>query len=487
MELQTVISYLMSSMYQHESTKYPSKSKPIENALSILVADDNRQMRHSISDLLEAYNIDCTLVEDGQQVLERLKTQHFDLILLDIKMPKVSGLQVMSKIHNHYPDIKTIILSGEASFENSRIAFRMGAIDFLNKPYNPSELIGLIQQISNDQFLKTQKSEPIFETVTHSSIDKTLMELESIIHNEDLTFANEIINSSPAIAFLWKNSNHWPVQFVSDNVVNLLGYTANDFMTNKVHYTDLVHPEDLNQMLREVVTDTTTMAFRHAPYRLITKSGSIVWVDDSSSIVRDEHANITHYQGIIIDVTQHELAKKKMFKKHESLQHTAHHDALTGLPNRLLLLDRMQQAINKSLREKKSFALLYLDLNKFKPINDTLGHAAGDNVLTIVAKRLKQTIRSVDTVARIGGDEFIVLMESVSDINDINLIARKLNQSLNKTMRWEHHDLNVSCSMGISLFPEDGTTPDELINNADAAMYQSKLDHSNHYKFYQHT
>ena len=478
---------MMSSINQQKKSITPSKPHSIEKSLSILVADDNQQMRHSINDLLEAYKMDCTLAEDGLQALELLKTQHFDLVLLDIKMPKVNGLQVMNEIHTHYPDLKTIILSGEASFENSRIAFRMGAIDFLNKPYNPSELIDLIHQVSNDQFPKAQKSEPTLEAADNSSIDKTLSELEQIIHNEDLTFANEIINSSPAIAFLWKNANNWPVQFVSENVVNLLGYTANDFMINKVHYTDLIHPEDLEHVLSEIITDTTTMTFRHAPYRLITKSGSTIWVDDSSSIVRDEQGIITHYQGIIIDVTQHELAKKKMFKKQKTLQHTAHHDALTGLPNRLLLLDRMQQAINKSLREKKSFALLYMDLNKFKPINDTLGHAAGDEVLTVVAKRLKQNIRSVDTVARIGGDEFIVLMESVSDVNDINLIARKLNQSLKQSMHWEDHKLQISCSMGISLFPDDGDTPDELISNADSAMYQSKLDNGNHYKFYQHS
>lgn len=473
----------MSSMYQHENTT-PSKPNPIGKSLSILVADDNQQMRHSISDLLEAYGMNCTLAEDGQQALVLLNTHHFDLILLDIKMPKINGLQVMNEIHNHYPDIKTIILSGEASFENSRIAFRMGAIDFLNKPYNPSELIDLIHQVSNNKFLKAQEFNPISKKINLSGIDKTLMELEHIIHNEDLTFANEIINSSPAVAFLWKNSHNRPVQFVSENVVNLLGYTANDFMANKIHYTDLIHPEDTEQVLSEIVTDTTTMAFRHAPYRLITKSGMTIWVDDSSSIVRDEQGNISHYQGIIIDVTQHELAKKKMFKKQETLQYTAHHDALTGLPNRLLLLDRMQQAINKSHRDKKSFALLYMDLNKFKPINDTLGHAAGDEVLTVVAKRLKQNIRSVDTVARIGGDEFIVLMDSVSDINDVDLIARKLNHSLKQSMQWEHHKLNISCSMGISLFPDDGDTPDELISNADSAMYQSKLDNENHYKFY---
>ncbi|MCW8930618.1 MAG: diguanylate cyclase [Gammaproteobacteria bacterium] len=465
-------------MYKQENTN--TISPPVDS-LSILVVDDDLQMRNSLKDLLEVYHMDCVLAEDGQEALELLKVKHFDLVLLDIKMPKVNGLQVMNEIQSHYQDTNSIILSGDASFENSRAIFRMGATDFLNKPYKPSELIELIHQLAEK---KHQKSRQLFENNTQNAIDKTLMELENIIYHDDLTFANEIINSSSAIAFLWQNKNTWPVQFVSENVVNLLGYTANDFITNKINYTDLIHPEDLDQVISEMVTDKRTNKFKHNPYRLITKSGTIKWVDDSSSIVRDEQGKITHYQGIIIDVTERELAKQKMFKEQESLQYIAHHDSLTGLPNRLLLLDRLQQAIKKSCREKKYLALLYLDLNKFKPINDTLGHTAGDQVLTLVAKRLRKNVRSMDTIARIGGDEFVVLMESVSDIDDVGSVAHKLCQSLNKSMDWENHKLNISCSMGISLFPDDGESPEDLIKNADSAMYQSKQNKGNSFQFY---
>ena len=473
-------------MYKQENTSTSEKFIPTENSFSILVVDDDPLMRNSVRDLLESYDMHCTLAEDGQKALELLNTRHFDLVLLDIQMPKKNGLQVIREIHSHYPDIDSIILSGDASFENSREAFRMGANDFLNKPYNPSELINLIHEIAEKRHLKSDKTNVSLDTSDQSGVDKTLMELESLIHNEDLAFANEIINSSPAIAFLWKNTYNWPVQFVSENVFNLLGYTANEFITNKIHYTDLIHPEDLDQVLNEIATDSTTTKFKHEPYRLITKSGTTKWVDDSSSIVRDEQGKISHYQGIIIDVTERELAKKKMFKKQKSLQYTAHHDALTGLPNRVLLLDRLQQAIKKSRREKKYLAVLYLDLNKFKPINDTLGHAAGDEVLTVVAKRLSKNVRSMDTVARIGGDELIDLMESVSGVHDVDQIARKLNQALTKAIHLENHKLNISCSMGISLFPDDGDSPEELIKNADSAMYQSKLDKKNKFQFYQH-
>ena len=459
----------------------------VKKPFIILVVDDDTGMRNSLRELLALHGINCTLARDGQQALELLNNNSFDLVLLDLNMPKKNGLQVMNEIHDHYSETDIIVLSGEASFENSREAFRMGAADFLNKPYNPSELIGLIHKITEKRHLKSKQMELLPEHISQNKIDKTLVELEGIIHNENLTFANEIINSSPAVAFLWKNITNWPVQFASENVVNLLGYTANDFMTGKVVYTDLIHQQDLDQVIREIVNDSTTKMFKHKPYRMITKSGVTKWIDDSSSIVRDEQGNITHYQGIIIDVTERELAKRKMIKHQMSLEYTAYHDALTGLPNRLLLMDRMQQSIKKARREKNHLAVLYIDLDKFKPINDTLGHAAGDEVLRIVAKRLIKNIRAVDTVARIGGDEFIVLMESVSNINDVKLIAYKLSQSLNQSIHWENHKFFITSSIGISLFPDDGDTSEELIKKADNAMYQSKVEEGNTFQFYQHT
>ena len=447
-------------------TNTQSHAEPVKQAISILIVDDDRLMRNSLRDLLEVYDMNCTLAEDGQQALSHLSNNPFDLVLLDIKMPEINGLQVMNEIHDSYAGTDVIILSGEASFENSRTAFRLGADDFLKKPYNSSELIELIHKISEKRHLKSKKT--------------------SELHNSNLQDSNEIINSSPAIAFLWKNTANWPVQFVSENVVDLLGYTATEFITGEIVYTDLIHKEDLDRVIKEIVTDNTIKKFKHKPYRMITKSGVIIWIDDFSSVVRDNQGNISHYQGIIINVSERELANKKMLKKQLYLQHTAHHDALTGLPNRLLLMDRMQQAIKNARRATKYLAILFIDLDKFKLVNDTLGHDAGDKLLKVVAERLISKVRAVDTVARIGGDEFIVLMENVSSIKDVKSIAHRVNHSLNQSVHWENHQLCISTSIGISLFPDDGDTAEKLIKKADIAMYQSKAKEGNTFQFYQH-
>ncbi len=458
-----------------------------EKPASILIVDNDLRMRESLRDLLEIYGINSTLAENGQQALGYLVNNHFDLVLLDIEMPKMNGFQVMSEINAHYSGTDIIILSGKASFENARQALCLGAKDFLNKPYNPSELIDIIHKIFEKRRLMIQQADKKLENIALSGVDKTLSELENIIYNEDLTFANEIINSSPVVAFLWKNTSHWPVQFVSENVVNLLGYTANEFMSEKVIYKDIIHPDDVEQVTKEVSQGNKSIKLQHKTYRVITKFGVVKWVDDSSSTVRDDQGNITHYQGIIIDVTKRELAKQKMLQNQMSLEHVAYHDALTGLPNRLLLMDRLKQSVKKAKRAKNNLAVLYIDLDKFKPINDNLGHAAGDEVLKVVAKRLSENVRAVDTVARIGGDEFIILMESVSDAHDVRIMAHKLNQSLNQSITWEMHELFITSSIGISLSHDDGDTVEEYIKRADRAMYQSKVNGGNTFQFYQHT
>ena len=446
----------------------------------ILVVDDDLRMRESLSELLAIYGMNSTLSEGGSHALECLDSEHFDLVLLDLEMPTIDGFQVMSKIHEHYPDTDIIVLSGETSFENARKAWRMGAQDFLEKPYVPAELIDVIHKIKE----KRRLNKEMLENSAVSDVDKTLMELEDIIHNEDLTLAHEIINSSPAVAFLWKNISSWQAHFVTENVVNLLGYTANEFLTGEVIYKDIIHPDDTEQFMKEVNKDDKTTKFKHKPYRIITKCGVVKWVDDSCLPVRDEQGNITYYQDIIIDVTERELSRQKMLQKQITLEHIAHHDVLTGLPNRLLLLDRLQQSIKKALRTKKHLAVLYIVLDKFKSINESLGHTAGEEVLIAIAKRLREGVRTVDTIARIGDDEFIVLMESVSNVQDVKTMAEKLNKSLNQAIYWNMHELFITTSIGISLAPDDGDTPKELMKKADIAMYQSKEKKRNTFQFY---
>lgn len=166
------------------------------------------------------------------------------------------------------------------------------------------------------------------------------------------------------------------------------------------------------------------------------------------------------------------------------LDYLAHHDALTDLPNRLLFQDRLQHAMAKSRRSGQSAALLFLDLDRFKKINDSLGHSIGDQVLCEVARRLRSTLRESDTVARLGGDEFVMLLEQTSAEQDISLVARKVLKQMAEPLLIEEHELFLTTSIGISLFPEDGSSVDELMKAADVAMYRAKEEGRNNFQFY---
>ena len=199
------------------------------------------------------------------------------------------------------------------------------------------------------------------------------------------------------------------------------------------------------------------------------------WMTISS--VRDDHDQVLHYVAVFSDITSIKQSQSQ-------LEHLAHHDSLTNLPNRLLFEDRLQHAISQSKRQKRQLAILFLDLDRFKNINDSLGHAMGDELLKEVAKRLQKILRDGDTAARLGGDEFTVLVENLDDPSQAAVVASKIQESFKTPYKIAGRELHVTTSIGISIYPDDGQTVADLTKNADAAMYQAKEQGRNSYRYY---
>ncbi len=174
-----------------------------------------------------------------------------------------------------------------------------------------------------------------------------------------------------------------------------------------------------------------------------------------------------HYISVFTDITEKKADE-------ERIQYLAHFDAVTGLPNRVLFNDRLQQSIQRARRFKRQVGLMFLDLDRFKYINDTLGHPVGDLLLELVAKRLQDSIRQSDTVARLGGDEFVVIVEDLDGQDTLRVLAGKIMKSLSLPVQLESHRVNVHCSIGMSVFPEHGNDADQLVKHADIAMYHAK-------------
>jgi len=208
------------------------------------------------------------------------------------------------------------------------------------------------------------------------------------------------------------------------------------------------------------------------------KDGGIYPKFLSISAIKNANKKLTNFIGIFYDNSERKTVE-------ERLDHLAHYDALTGLPNRSLLLDRLEQAVERSIRLGIKVALLYLDLDHFKLVNDSLGHSAGDELLKIVAQRAKTCVRGVDTVARLGGDEFVVLVPDLQASDDITTVASKLLDALTPPYAISANTATCTPSIGISIYPDDSASVDELMKHADTAMYQVKQSGRGQFKFYQ--
>ncbi|HRX70867.1 MAG: EAL domain-containing protein [Candidatus Competibacteraceae bacterium] len=207
------------------------------------------------------------------------------------------------------------------------------------------------------------------------------------------------------------------------------------------------------------------------------KDGEIYPQWSTISTVADENNQITHYVGVFSDISS-------LKRSEEKLNFLAHHDLLTRLPNRLLFNARLEHSIERARRNQKSLAVLFFDLDHFKNVNDTLGHAAGDDLLRWVARQLAEMVRAEDTVARMGGDEFIMLIEEVDEPSNAGTVARKVLELFKQPVHISRHEFFISTSIGISLYSADGNDADTLIKNADAAMYQAKAQGRSNYQFY---
>ncbi|MDP4030605.1 MAG: diguanylate cyclase [Gallionella sp.] len=261
-------------------------------------------------------------------------------------------------------------------------------------------------------------------------------------------------------------------RYVSPSVERLRGYSAEEVMREPLD-TGLT-PEYAATMKRQIQLNMAEFLSGNDPDKVYVeeirqprKDGSSVWTEAIARFYRNEETGQVEIHGVTRDISERKAAQ-------EEIQHMAMHDLLTGLPNRMLLNDRLQQALVAARRDEGRVALMFLDLDKFKQINDTLGHDVGDQLLQQAAARMQECVRESDTVARIGGDEFIVLLRAVVDAHDAMVVAEKIRAALNRPFELMPHKLAISCSIGIALYPEHGNDGIELSKHADIAMYQAK-------------
>ena len=246
----------------------------------------------------------------------------------------------------------------------------------------------------------------------------------------------------------------------------------------------MLYLEEDYELLSKNISLLNKNGEHHTTVRLVKKSKEVMDADLSLSLIRDEKGNPIEMVGYSQDITKRKQAEAELLKQKDILNHQAHHDALTGLANRILFNDRLEQSLKKAKRFNTKIAILFIDLDHFKEINDSLGHAVGDDILKIVTNRLNSAIRNEDSIARLGGDEFVIMLDGLTQGQNASLLAQKILAVLAQPVTIEGHILYVSSSIGISIYPDDGSSTDNLLKYADSAMYRAKAEGRNNFQFY---
>ena len=269
--------------------------------------------------------------------------------------------------------------------------------------------------------------------------------------------------------------------YVGPQAVEILGYPVEAWYEENF-WTDKLHPEDRDWVVDFCKAATESCEDHQFEYRMFAADGRLVWIRDDVTVILNEGRPVALH-GYMFDITDRKHAE-------EQVRRLAYYDPLTQLPNRSLLLDRLQQSLNLSARHNYFSAVLYLDLDRFKTINDSLGHSVGDALLQELAVRLDKSVRNEDTVARLGGDEFVVLLTDLGKdrkqvAKEARLVADKVLTSLSAPYLIEEHELQITPSIGIALYPEENNTVEDVIKHADTAMYRAKIAGRDAIQFFQ--
>jgi diguanylate cyclase (GGDEF)-like protein/PAS domain S-box-containing protein len=287
-----------------------------------------------------------------------------------------------------------------------------------------------------------------------------------------------LLGNLPGMVYRCRDDADYTMEFVSEGSVELTGYRPEELLGScTVGFEAITHPHD-RQRVREQLDRNLREHLRYTlEYRIRDRHGNDKWVLDKGLWVLGQDGRVEALEGFVSDITEIKTYR-------EQLEHQATHDTLTGLANRTLLHDRLRQAMVQSQRQRSLLAVLFIDLDQFKFINDTVGHTVGDELLKHAAERLRACVREGDTVARLGGDEFVLVLSDQAGVPDVSHAVERVLVAMSQPYRILGKEFGTTCSLGVSLYPQDGAEADTLLKHADAAMYRAKAQGRNGFCFF---
>jgi diguanylate cyclase (GGDEF)-like protein/PAS domain S-box-containing protein len=412
---------------------------------------------------LEQAGFEVVEVEDGSLALQAFVENSPDVILLDVEMPKMDGFSACAALRRlpQAHDTPILMVTGHDDVESVHRAFEVGATDFQAKPINWALLGYRVRYIL--------RSSRTYRALKDSEARLAKAQQMARLGHWD-----------------WDvRGDRW---YFSESANEILGLVQGNRPANRDDLLKLVHPDDRDQVKQCFGAALRGEEKYRTEYRLTPPEGPPRVISEQAEVQFDTQAQPEFVEGTLQDVTERRQAE-------ERIRYLAYFDGLTGLPNRQMFTEQVARSLRQAQRTKRPHALLFLDLDNFKSINDTLGHSVGDKVVQQVAQRLSLCVRSGDLVCRpveehkvavfrFGGDEFALLLFDLQREHDAAVVAQRIKKALEQPFQVGSYELFATASLGIALYPSDGEDVETLLRNADSAMYQAKQKGKNRYEFY---
>lgn len=434
----------------------------------VLIVDDEPRIRSAFSTLLASEAREVLTCATGAEAIERLDRLNIDVLVLDLHLPDMHGTEIMRWMNEQRLGTAVIVFSADEAIDSAILAMRRGACEFIRKHADPEDLIRTVDQALGRRRLEREHALMAARVEQSERLHRFLVE-----HSPDIIYTLD---------------TNGKFVFVNQRVETLLGYTRAELIGR--HYSIIVHPTDREQAryafaerrvgeratsnheIRLRCRDLDVRNFETRTIVAILSSQGIYGLDEDQQASR-----FLGTAGVLRDITERKRAE-------ETISFQAYHDLLTGLPNRVLFRDRLELAVSQARRRGDRVGLMYIDLDRFKLVNDTYGHLEGDELLKGFARRVRECLRAGDTLSRQGGDEFTVLLPDIHNVDAITRIAEKIIAALKPPFTVGGRDFRMTASVGVAVFPDDGDSPDTLLRNADIAMYQIKGRGKNGYVRY---
>jgi len=422
------------------------------NRKSLLVVDDDEMTRLLICQALSSDMYCIIEAKDGAQGLELFNQECPDLVLLDVELPKLNGFEVCEMIRKSAQgkDVPVVMVTGMDDTNSIEKAYSLGATDFMAKPINWTLLSHHLRYIL--------RSSRYFESSKESE--------------SRLEHAQEVARLG-----------HWELDgaegqlFLCRQLSKMFSLSASKFDHGLDYLVALLHPDErlsVRLILQEALTNGKAF---NLDVKVQAPDNSWLYAQLQGQLLENSNSASPVLSGIIQDVSELRQSQQRLI-------HSAHHDSLTNLPNRILFQQRLKRGMQTAKRSGSKMALLFIDLDRFKHINDSLGHEVGDSLLREVANRFRDEMRDNDMVARLGGDEFAIILDAIKHKQEVLSFIQRLIKLFKQPFFLHSNTLYVEASIGVSLYPDNGHDSEELLRNADMAMYQAKRSEQYQFAFY---